>query len=278
MSAVLRAPLASRAIVVRTRGRRHGPVTRLVSPSDIGELIKPFVFLDLFDIATTGAPNFGWHPHSGIATLTLLHEGAIEYQETTGAKGVLPAGGVEWMRAGRGVWHTGAAVQAARGFQLWIALPADLENAPCQSHYLSAEEVAEEGPVRVILGSYGQVKSAINAPKGIDYLDVRLAAGERWIYEPPSNHEVAWLAVSQGDLRTPEPVTAGEMVVFEESNGALVIQAESPSRFVFGSAAKHPHDLVLGHYSVHTTPAALIEGESEIRRIGNQFAQAGLLR
>jgi redox-sensitive bicupin YhaK (pirin superfamily) len=278
MSAVLRPPLASRAIVVRTRGRRHGPVTRLVSPSDIGELIKPFVFLDLFDIAATGAPNFGWHPHSGIATLTLLHEGAIEYQETTGAKGVLPAGGVEWMRAGRGVWHTGAAVQPAKGFQLWIALAADLENAPCQSHYLSAGEVPEEGPARVILGSYGQVKSAITAPENIDYLDVRLAAGERWIYEPPSNHEVAWLAVSQGDLRTPEPVTAGEMVVFEESNGALVIQAESPSRFVFGSAAKHPHDLVLGHYSVHTTPAALFAGESEIRRIGNQFAHAGLLR
>ena len=278
MSAVLRPPLASRAIVVRTRGRRHGPVTRLVSPSDIGELIKPFVFLDLFDIAATGAPNFGWHPHSGIATVTLLHEGAIEYQETTGAKGVLPAGGVEWMRAGRGVWHTGAALQPAKGFQLWVALPADLENAPCQSHYLSAEEVAEEGPVRVILGSYGRVKSAINAPQDINYLDVRLAAGERWIYEPPSNHEVAWLAVSQGDLRTPEPVTAGEMAVFEESNGALVIQAESPSRFLFGSAAKHPHDLVLGHYSVHTTPAALIEGESEIRRIGDQFGHAGLLR
>jgi redox-sensitive bicupin YhaK (pirin superfamily) len=278
MSAVLHTSLASRAIVVRTRGRRHGPVTRLVSPSDIGELIKPFVFLDLFDIAATSAPNFGWHPHSGIATLTLLHEGAIEYQETTGAKGVLPAGGVEWMRAGRGVWHTGAALQPTKGFQLWIALPADLENAPCQSHYLGAEEVAEEGPVRVILGSYGQVKSAINAPQNIDYLDVRLAAGERWIYEPPSNHEVAWLAVSQGDLRTPEPVAAGEMVVFEESNGALVIQAESPSRFVFGSAAKHPHDLVLGHYSVHTTPAALVAGESEIRRIGNQFAHAGLLR
>jgi redox-sensitive bicupin YhaK (pirin superfamily) len=278
MSAVLRAPLASRAIVVRTRGRRHGPVTRLVSPSDIGELIKPFVFLDLFDIAATAAPNFGWHPHSGIATLTLLHEGAIEYQETTGAKGVLPAGGVEWMRAGRGVWHTGAALQSAKGFQLWIALPPDLENAPCQSHYLNAAEVAEEGPVRVILGSYGRVRSAINAPQNIDYLDVRLAAGERWIYEPPSNHEVAWLAVSQGDLRTPEPVAAGEMVVFEESNAALVIQAESPSRFVFGSAAKHPHDLVLGHYSVHTTPAALVAGESEIRRIGNQFAHAGLFR
>jgi hypothetical protein len=28
---------------------RMGPFTRLVSPGDIGELIKPFVFLDYFD-------------------------------------------------------------------------------------------------------------------------------------------------------------------------------------------------------------------------------------
>jgi redox-sensitive bicupin YhaK (pirin superfamily) len=278
MSAVLQAPVANRAIVLRTRGRRHGPITRLVSPSDIGELIKPFVFLDLFDIPATGTPNFGWHPHSGIATLTVLHEGAIEYQETTGVKGILPAGGIEWMRAGRGVWHTGAALRPAKGFQLWIALPAELENAPCQSHYLSAGEVAEERPARVILGSYGQAKSAINAPQGINYLDVRLAAGERWIYQPLPGHEVAWLAVSQGDLRTPEPLAAGEMAVFEESNSALVIQADSPSRFVLGSAAKHPHDLVLGRYSVHTTPAALAAGESEIQRIGDRLASTELLR
>jgi redox-sensitive bicupin YhaK (pirin superfamily) len=274
MSAVLRTPVASRAIVLRTRGQRHGPITRLVSPSDIGELIKPFVFLDLFDISATGAPNFGWHPHSGIATLTVVHEGAIEYQETTGVKGVLSAGGIEWMRAGGGVWHTGAALRPTKGFQLWIALPAELENAPSQSHYLSAAEVVEEKPARVILGSYGRAKSAIPATQRINYFDVQLAAGERWIYQPPSDHEVAWLAVSQGTLRTPGPVAGGELAVFEESNSALIIHADSPSRFVLGSAAKHPHNLVLGRYSVHTTQAALLAGESEIQRIGNQLASA----
>jgi redox-sensitive bicupin YhaK (pirin superfamily) len=278
MSAVLKASVAHRDIVRRTRGRRHGAITRLVSPSDIGELIKPFVFLDLFDISVASAPMFGWHPHSGIATLTVVHDGAIEYQETTGVKGVLTAGGVEWMRAGHGVWHTGAALEKSKGFQMWIALPEELENAPCQSQYLSADDVPEENSARVILGSHGRAKSAILAPERINYLDVRLAAGERWVYQPPLGHEVAWLAVSDGELRTPEPVSAGELVVFEESNNALVIQAETASRFVLGSAAKHPHDLVLGQYSVHTTPAALIAGETEIQRIGHQLAAAGLLR
>lgn len=279
MSAILEARFAQRSIVRRTRGRRHGPITRLVSPSDIGELIKPFVFLDLFDISATNAPSFGWHPHSGIATLTVLHQGAFEYQETTGAKGILAAGGVEWMRAGRGVWHTGTAVgtERTKGFQLWIALPEELEHAPCQSQYLSAGELSEEKPARVILGSNGRAKSPIRAPERINYLDVQLTAGERWTYQPPPGHEIAWMAVADGAVSTPEPVSAGELVVFEESNDALIIQADSASRFVLGSAAKHPHELVLGRYSIHTSRAALDAGESEIQRIGHQLAAAGLL-
>ncbi|AZE23645.1 Pirin-related protein [Pseudomonas chlororaphis subsp. aureofaciens] len=38
-----------RDIVHRARGISSGPITRLVSPSDWGGFIKPFVFLDLFD-------------------------------------------------------------------------------------------------------------------------------------------------------------------------------------------------------------------------------------
>jgi redox-sensitive bicupin YhaK (pirin superfamily) len=280
MSAALQTPVQHRSIALKTRGRLHGPVTRLLSPSDIGELIKPFVFLDLFDISTANAPNFGWHPHSGIATLTVLHSGALEYQETTGVKGTLSAGGVEWMRAGLGAWHTGAAIgsQRTRGFQLWVALPQELEHAPCQSFYLSADEVPLESPARVILGSYGPAKSRIPAPANINYLDVTLAAGQRWVYQPPLGQEIAWLAVSEGALRTPEAITAGELVVFEESNNAVAIQADIASRFVLGSAVKHPHELVLGHYSVHTSHAALQVGESEIQRIGDQLVATGLLR
>jgi len=58
----------ARAIMHRTRGRTNGPITRLMNPSDLGEILKPFV-LDLFD--HEGAPfNGPLHPHSGIATLT----------------------------------------------------------------------------------------------------------------------------------------------------------------------------------------------------------------
>ena len=59
----------SRRIAHRTYGRRHGPITRLMSPSDLGEILKPFVFLDLFNTEGGSFSGFGLHPHSGIATL-----------------------------------------------------------------------------------------------------------------------------------------------------------------------------------------------------------------
>ena len=99
-----------RSIIHSTRGQPGGLITRLMSPSDRrAELIKPFVFLDRFEGDFTSAPPIetGWHPQSGIATVTVVLDGAVRYAETTGAHGVLPAGSAEWMRADEGVWHTG---------------------------------------------------------------------------------------------------------------------------------------------------------------------------
>lgn len=266
-----------RAITHSTRGRSHGSIVRLVSPSDIGERIKPFVFLDYFEADPAQAPAFGLHPHSGIATLTLLLNGQLWYEETTGVKGVIAPGGIEWMRAGGGVWHTGGAVGAERikGYQLWVALPPDLENSPARSQYLGAEEFQSHGPARVILGRHGNAASKVAAPETMNYLDVRLKAGERWRYEPPRNHTVAWVAVHQGSVKTPARVSKGEFAVFEESNSAIEFEAQGDAGFILGSAIKHPHDLVLGYYSVHTNPDALERGEANIARIGRQLIAEG---
>lgn len=261
----------ARAIVHTTRGSTHGPITRLMSPGDLGEFLKPFVFLDIFQTtAVTAFPKFGMHPHSGIATVTFLMQGDVAYEDSTGKKGVLPAGGVEWMRAGNGVWHTGAPVgdTPKMGFQLWVALPAAEENAPAESLYQAPSQVPQDGPARVILGRYGAAQSAVPAPAGMNYLGVQLKDGERWRYTPPAGHTVAWLAVSAGELEAGQPVQAGEMAVFEECGQAIDLVAHGDTAFVLGSAVKHPHDLVLGRYSVHTSPAALAQGEAEIRRLG----------
>lgn len=269
-----------REITHRTRGLTHGPITRLVSPSDLGEIIKPFVFLDLAQFPA-GAPRMPmselWHPHSGIATVTVVLEGPIRYAETTGKAGELQAGGVEWMRAGKGVWHTGEAGPGrVRAFQLWVALPPALENGPNASRYVRPEEVPADGPARVILGEYRGLRSPIDAPP-LTYLDVDLKPGERWSFEPAPGQTVAWVAVAEGALRAPSPVARGEIAIFEPSEEPLDFVAEGKTRFVLGAAAPHPHDLYLGNYSVHTSAQALRQGEEEIRRIGRRLRAEGTI-
>src|SRR5712675_2462249 len=271
-------PRLARASVRRTRGRTHGPVTRLMSPSDFGEILKPFVFLDLFD--HEGPPfNGPLHPHSGIATLTYVIEGAVSFIDPDNVEGTLRAGGVEWMQAGRGMWHGGGLDKAGRtrGFQLWIALPPELELGPTVSIYQAPEAVPEVGPTRVLLGSYGSTSSAIAPPSPINYLAVRLKAGERWRYEPPTGHTVLWTAIASGAVLAPDELRHGDLVVFEQSNGAVEFEALSDVEFVLGSAVRHEHDLVLGYYSVHTTPDALRDGEAHIEAIKKRLVQEGRL-
>jgi len=272
-----------REIVHRTRGHKRGPIARLVSPSDLGEVMKPFVFLDHFVFTGREAPmsmDLLWHPHSGIATVTVVLDGSIQYAETTGRSGVVQAGGVEWMRASGGVWHTGAAGKGlVRGFQLWVALPPELENGPVASRYATPADIPTVGPARVILGSYGGEVSPIAAPP-MTYLVVDLKAGERWSYQPAGGHDVAWVAVDRGKLLASSSVSSGEVAIFEPSlaGDAIDFVADGDTRFVLGSAARHPHDLALGNYSVHTSTEALLRGEAEIRRIGQRLLADGTLQ
>src|ERR1700694_2973348 len=166
----------------RTRGQNHGPITRLMSPSDFGRLLKPFVFLDLIDNQGKPFSGFVLHPHSRIASRTYIADGSVRYHDTNRATGLLPAGGLEWMRAGAGVWHGGGAGEPGRtrGFQLWIALPPEQELGPSESIYQAPEVIPRDGPARVLLGSYGIATSGIKAPSPINYLAVQLKAGERW--------------------------------------------------------------------------------------------------
>lgn len=267
-----------RPIVYRTNGSTRGGVTRLASPGVAGELIKPFVFLDLFHLESS-KHKMGMHPHSGIATVTVILDGALEYRETTGSEGVLPVGGIEWMSAGGGVWHEGgpAAGGAVRGFQLWLSLPPEDENAASHSLYLAPDKVQRVGPARVVIGNYEGATSAIRPRAPINYLHVTLRDGERWRYTPPAGHDVAWVAVADGLLETAGTQLSREIAVFEEREGQLDFIARGDTQFVLGSAVKHPHPLVTGYYSVHTSQAALERGEAGIAQLGKELRAAGKL-
>ena len=182
----------TRGIVQLTAGQTHGPITRLMSPGDLGELVKPFVFLDYFEADGLGGPRMADHPHSGIATHTTLLEGSVDYRDSTGKSGRLSPGSVEWMQAGGGVWHGGDMVPGGRirGYQLWVALPPSLE-LPALSQYLEPSAIASDGRARALLGRHGELRSPIADPSPMTYLHVRLQDGETWRYQPPTLHDVA---------------------------------------------------------------------------------------
>lgn len=280
-------PKDSRPIVRRTRGAGNGFITRLMSPSDLGHVVKPFVFLDIFtanrptiDMMKAGG-GMSIHPHSGIATVTVFTEGHMRYDDPDAGTGTLSYGGVEWMRAGGGVWHgkemSPGDVARVQGFQLWLALPPELENGPPVSRYIEAADMASAGPAIAIIGAYQGAQSPVPAPDCVNYLLVTLRAGESWIYRPPSGHSVGWLAVAQGVLDAGSAVAAGEMVVFEQSEAPIALTAsrDADAVFVLGSAVPHPYPLHLGNYSVHTTAEALAAGERRIAELGRELRESG---
>lgn len=272
----------ARRVTFRTRGFTHGPITRLMSPSDLGQVLKPFVFLDLFDLDLHD-PRGGFtvHPHSGLATITVIFEGDLRFDDPADGTGYLGFGGFEWMRAGNGVWHgkelSAGNSQAARGFQLWIALPPALEHAAVDSQYVEAQHVPGAGPARVILGSYEGVRSPARAPEGLTYLLVKLAAGTTWTFTPPAAQPVSWLAAGSGRLVGATPAVTGEMLLFQASQQPVTLEAgpDSEAVFVIGSAEPHPHDLHLGNYSVHTSADSLARGEDNIERLRTLLVEAG---
>jgi redox-sensitive bicupin YhaK (pirin superfamily) len=270
----------SRRIVHRTRGSRHGPITRLMSPSDLGAVLKPFVFLDLFEVDLRGL-DMPMHPHSGIATVTVVTHGDVRFHDPDAGQGTIAYGGVEWAQAGGGMWHgkelSPGTSQLFRGFQLWLALPPELENGPSAGQYLEAAQMRRAGPATVIIGSHEGETSPVDAPAGINYLLVTLKPGESWTYEPPRGHSAAWLALADGGLEAGERLHAGEMAVFDASEEPIRLTALDGANavFVLGSALPHRYPLHLGRYSVHSSADALERGERRIAELGEKLRQAG---
>ena len=92
-------------------------------------MFDPFLMLDHFNTADANDYMAGFpdHPHRGFETVTYMLEGRMRHKDNTGREGVVGPGGVQWMRAGRGVVHSEMPEQTQghmRGFQLWINLPA----------------------------------------------------------------------------------------------------------------------------------------------------------
>lgn len=270
-----------RTVIHVAKGRGHGDILRLMSPSDPGEHLKPFVFLDLFAgdmrLMQQAMPI---HPHSGIATVTVFTEGDVRFDDPDAGTGTLGYGGVEWMRAGGGVWHgkelSAGESQTIQGFQLWVALPPELENGPVDGQYIEASQMPTVGPATLVLGSYQGAVSPVRSPDGMNYLLVRLAAGETWSYAPPAGHSVGWAAVAKGSIDLGKMIVPGQIAILEDGDTPIdVVAGSDGATFVLASSVPHDHPLHLGYYSVHSSADALARGEARIAELHETLQRSG---
>lgn len=255
---------------------RMGPITRVIDPTELGQILKPFVFLDHFRGEVPPVFGFAKHPHSGLATLTWQPDVDVQYRDTTGQQGILPAGGLEWMNAGGGAWHEGRLLTGgkAEGFQLWVALPPAVENGQAQGIYVppSAVPQAEDKHgvrLMVMLGSalHGghALHSAIQAHQSMTYGVTQLAPDSSWHWRPAHDHTVAWLLVYRGMVIIQGYACADALLVLGAHSDVLVEAGSGGAQVLWGSAVSHDHPLVLGPSSVHTSHEALKRGLAGIR-------------
>jgi len=260
----------ARRIALLRDGRRRGPITRLITPWDIGELTQPFLFLGYCEFA------LGWqllavHPQPDVATLTLVLNGTLGYRDAAGNERTVTAGGFKWTTPGERVRHDGdhATGKALRAFQLWMGPAAALQSSAAESLYLAPHQVPAQGPVRVLLGQFGRARSALaHAAPDINYFHVRLKDGERWCYVAPEQHNVTWLAVDRGGvrLREDEGVYWGQIALFGDSRGVIGLQADGETSFVLGSARRLSNPLMQNNPLIDATLTALPPGEEGERR------------
>jgi len=182
-------------------------LTRVIAQPAL-PMLDPFLLLDAFRSDRPGdyIAGFPAHPHRGFETVTYLLAGRMRHKDNAGHEGVIEAGGIQWMTAGRGIVHSEMPEQdegLLEGFQLWVNLPAKNKmDAPAYQEHPAAEipqEQREPGVrLRVIAGetsqgTRGPVVQPLTQPL---YLDVELQPGAWFTETLPTNHNAFAYIVS----------------------------------------------------------------------------------
>jgi redox-sensitive bicupin YhaK (pirin superfamily) len=273
------AKLQRRDIAIRTRGTDKGFVTQYVSPSELGDSVKPFVLLAHFNVASESSFEFPRHPHSGLVAVTIVLEGRVELLNSTGEAITLNKGSVEYLLAGRGVWHGGpvSVDGPMHSYVMWLALPPTYELTAPRELLVDASAVPTEGNARVLLGRFRGSQSPLPLPSLVTCLHIELRTGESWTYHPPAGHDVLWMVVCTGSVRVGESINEGELVIFDRSNASVEFVAQGECSMIIGSAPFSPYDIVELDSSVHTDIASSRVAKDEILRAGEELRAGGRL-
>ena len=207
--------------------------------------LDPCLMLDNFgsDQASDYLAGFPSHPHRGFETVTYMLEGRMRHRDSSGNEGLLTNVGVQWMTAGRGVFHSEMPEQEEgmmSGFQLWLNLPAkDKMRAPWYRDFngdeVPAFTTANGAKVKVIAGSShgvdGAVQREVTEPV---YIDIDLPAGASFSQVLPEGHN-AFIFTYRGAVRVGDKdVATGKMAILANTSGAdgVNIHAAEASKLI----------------------------------------------
>ena len=226
------------------------PVRSLLSyNSKLTASASPFLLLDyagpmLFD-KTDKHLGVGEHPHRGFETVTIVYQGEVEHQDSTGEGGVIGPGDVQWMTAGAGILHEefhSEHFAQNRGMlemvQLWVNLPASNKMTEPKYQAILSDDIPEfelsnhSGIVRVIAGHYGNEVGPGQTFTQLTVLDVRLRQGQTRLNVPAGWNTL--LAVLDGKIRIngDRESEGPQLVVFDQANDMLDIEAAIESKLL----------------------------------------------
>lgn len=214
----------------------------------------PFLLFDHFgsDNPADYIRGFPMHPHRGIETVTYMLTGTVAHRDSLGNAGVIGAGDVQWMTAGRGIMHEEMPRPAPdgrmEGFQLWVNLPARLKMSPPRYQEFTADTIPQatrsDGvTIRVIAGTAegltGPVREIAADPI---YLDATVPAGGRFTFPVTRGHTaLAYVFRGAGTLGG-MTVRAPRLLLFGDGDSIEAAAGDEPLRFLLmsGKPAHEP--------------------------------------
>ncbi|AZA85497.1 pirin family protein [Chryseobacterium shandongense] len=226
-----------------TQGLRAdiGPIEIIrILPNRYADAVGPFVFLDhvLPRIQTTiNKEGTGAHPHRGIATLTYILNGEDEHFDSAGNYAKVHSGGVQWMKAGKGIIHdetvnydSQSDSRLIHAFQFWINLPSNIkaekpEYLAIQGSEVPGKDLPEgNGWIKVIAGSFEDLSSAIPSYSQQFLYHVYLEPGATFTIDFTDKFEVAAYLPELPATINDEQYQAGDFIEFDTEAGSIELR------------------------------------------------------
>ena len=235
------------------------------------DYIDPFLMLDEFgsenkDDYVAGFPP---HPHRGIETVSYMLHGKFEHQDSTGSKGKMEPGDVQWMKTGRGIIHSEMPAMAGGkllGFQLWVNMPAKLKKNKPEYLYIKGNELGvhtdSDKIIKVIAGEYKKAKGP-QTNHNIEpiFFHIILSEGKTFSYEVPIGHN-SFVYLLQGELKIGEDEhdkTDNSNLILLKKGTKLSIKAIKKTEFLFIAGKPIGEPIARGGPFVMNTKAEILE-------------------